>query len=68
MENDFDFYTRRASEERRAAEAATHPGAQASHRALAQEYAARAQEAAVNPAGVPGVEARVTDAPIVRES
>lgn len=47
LENDFDFYTRRAREEMLAADAATHPNAQLRHRELAQEYADRARKAEV---------------------
>lgn len=58
LEDDFEFYTRRADEERRAAQTATHPEAQISHRKLSEEYAARASAIAggekagtVEPAG-----------------
>lgn len=44
MENDRDFYARRAAEERKAAERAITPEARARHEQLAESYEARAAE------------------------
>lgn len=44
MESEFQYYTRRAAEELRAAASASSPEAQLCHRALAERYAVIVQE------------------------
>ena len=50
MENEFEYFARRAAEEREAAARAETPGAEQSHRALAERYALMADKLAQNPA------------------
>lgn len=46
MENEIEYYSRRAAEERKAAAAARSPAAEERHRTLAQRYAQIAQDQA----------------------
>lgn len=46
MESDLEFYTRRAMEERRAADKALSPEAKRTHKNLAQTYMRKADECA----------------------
>jgi hypothetical protein len=46
MENETEYYTRRAAEERKAAAAAQSPEAEQRHRTLAEHYARIAQQQA----------------------
>lgn len=49
METDLEFYTRRALEERRAADRAQSAEARQSHQSLADSYIRKAQECAKKP-------------------
>ena len=50
MENEFEYYARRAAEEREAAARAETPRADQSHRLLAERYALMAEKLAKNSA------------------